>query len=180
MLIKTMHDACSLSHPPVAWAQVAGMVSSIGLITLGKADVFDFLLSCFDGFWYATFCFIFIFVPILIITQPCSKAVRHCIEAALPKQVPMFFKSLLANKDGYWVLKTSKNSHHSERGKKTKRCFDVPEWEQALSLSLRFGYFGTVCILFIYKCLSYDTDLEEWFYVISTQAGNDIAYDVYH
>ena len=101
MLIKTMHDACSLSHPPVAWAQVAGMVSSIGLITLGKADVFDFLLSCFDGFWYATFCFIFIFVPILIITQPCSKAVRHCIEAALPKQVPMFFKSLLANKDGY-------------------------------------------------------------------------------
>lgn len=37
------------SHPhlPVAWAQVADTVSLIGLITLGKADVFDFLLSCF-------------------------------------------------------------------------------------------------------------------------------------
>ena len=44
--------------------------------------------------------FYFHFVHVLIITKHFSKEVHHCVEAALPKQVPMFFKSLLANKDG--------------------------------------------------------------------------------
>ena len=127
MLMKTMHDACSLSPPPPSCMGTGGWYGVFDQIHHSGENRRVWLSAQLLRVLVHHVLFYFYFVHILIITQPCSKAVQHCIEAALPKQVPMFFKSLLANKDGYWVLKTSKNSHHLERRKKTNRSFDVPE-----------------------------------------------------
>jgi len=81
--------------------------------------------------WWVLVChilFYFHFVRVLILTKHCSWEMQHGIGVVLPKQVQMFFKSLLTSKDSYWVLK-SNNSHPLERKKKTTQgCFDVPEW----------------------------------------------------
>lgn len=70
--------------------------------------------------------FIFHFVHILKITKYFSKAVQHCVEAVLLKQVQMFFEILLTNKDGY-LDKSNINSQPLQRRKNPKRWFDIPE-----------------------------------------------------
>lgn len=57
------------------------------------------------------FILLFPFVRILLTAKGCSEVMQYWIQAALPKQLPMFFKVLLISNDVYLVIKSSNNSY---------------------------------------------------------------------